>query len=31
VLPKVVEVMMSEPEMIPYYTQTLENIVIADV
>ena len=30
-LSKVVEVLMSEPERIPYFTQTLENIVIADV
>jgi len=31
VLPKVDEVMMSEPERVPYFTQTLENIVIADL
>ena len=30
-LSKVVEVLMSEPERVPYFTQTLENIVIADV
>ena len=30
-LSKVVEVLISEPERIPYFTQTLENIVIADV